>query len=899
MRDLKRLLRYAIGLLSLALMFNVAGYFYINYQSRENDRQEENEKVASNLQTLCQQVAKDMLYLLADPSPGNRAPGLSDELQRSLREFETKQSFLRSEIDRPKAQKTEALQGLDLLFTRITPFYNRLDSIGHVLLDDTAPSGVKASVPVPYIQYNESSYLEGMQDITRIYHNVDNGFVNKIFFVNTGVLTSLIFAIIVMAVFVIVPVITQGDNNYSALRKRDNQLQALSAATHLLIGNGDFKTVVAEAITILGRQIDTDRISIYEFKPPTETLPGTAGRVAYWCREGRDVYPAGVEQFPLLSMNAITEVLGSNGVFVSSTADIASPEIREWLQRTGTSSIASIPIFVREKLWGLLGLANYKDGPHWTDADFFIMRSFAGSLGAAIERVMIQEQLILAKDAAEAGSRARSEFMANISHELRTPMNGIIGFSDLLLTTSLPEVQREYVQHVSKSAYSLLSLINDILDFSKIEAGKFFFEHVSFNLEDLVGEAVDIVSIKAFEKQLELICDCGLGSPTLVWGDPLRIRQILINLLGNAIKFTETGEVSITFTRAETPIERNGKQYLPLSIAVKDTGIGIPAEKLTTIFESFTQADSTTTRKYGGTGLGLTISKNLAEMMGGMLLVESVPGQGSTFTLQLEPELAGEEPADPQPEMPLHHVLVVDDNQRNCRLLEKFFHHFGIGCTWCAGDKALANLREHRTYDLIITDHEIPGINAVDTPTILMLSSLERSQQRQQAARAGIEFFLSKPVKPKELQKLIASIFAKTTDAAGNHALRFEKFDPGAIALVVEDEPVNMMLISEVLRNMGVEVLKATNGEDALDKLADHIPTIIFMDVNMPVMDGFTATHAIRQLPRPQRNIPIVALTADATTDDKEKCLQAGMDTFISKPFRLEEIAGVLKKYLS
>ena len=755
MRDLKRLLRYAIGLLSLALLFNIAGYIYINIQYRENDRQEENEKVASNLQTLSQQVAKDMLYLLVDSSAQNRVLGLNYELWKSLRELETKQAFLRSEIDRPKAQETGALQGLDVLFARVTPFYDSLDSLSRVLLRDTARSDIRAAAAMASIRYNESRYLKGMQDITRIYHNVDDGFVSKIFIANTGLLTSLIFAIIIMAVFVIVPVIKQADKNYKALQY-------------------------------------------------------------------------------------------------------------------------------------------------------------------SLEKVRQSEaELTVARDAAEAGIRARSEFMANISHELRTPMNGIIGFSDLLLTTDMQDIQREYVQHVSKSAYSLLSLINDILDFSKIEAGKFFFEHISFNLEDLVGEAVDIVSIKAFEKNIEFICDCQPGVAAFVWGDPLRIRQILINLLGNAIKFTEKGEVTITFIRPEESISKDGKQYLPISIAVKDTGIGIPAEKLATIFESFTQADSSTTRKYGGTGLGLTISKNLAEMMGGTLSVASQSGRGSTFTLQLELEVADEQLVSQQSRLPLHHVLVVDDNPTNCRLLEKFFLHYRIDCDWCAGgESALAKIQtatlEQRPYDLIITDHHMPGMDGITLgekirdlaapefpPFILMLSSLEKSQQRQQATNAGIDLFLSKPVKLKELHLLIESIFDKTLRRAGNQIQPLEKFEPGTTALVVEDEPVNMMLISEVLRNMGVAVIKATNGEEALGQLANHLPTIIFMDVNMPVMDGYTATHHIRQLSGPQRDIPIVALTADATAGDKEKCLHAGMDTFISKPFRIEEIANVLRRYLS
>ena len=748
MRDLKKLLRYAIGLLAIALLFNVLGYIYIKYQSVENDRQEENEKIAGSLQTLCQQVSKDLLFVLMEPAHTDRPPGLNNELIRALGDFESKQAFLRDEIDRPKAQETETLRGLGAIFTRISPYYNRLDSLGHALLPDSAGVG-RTPALAAFIRNNESHYLDGMQEITRIYHNVDDGFVGKISVANLGVLSSLIFAIIILAVFVIIPVIKQGDKNYRALLEHE-------------------------------------------------------------------------------------------------------------------------------------------------------------------------EQLVLAKEAAEAGSRARSEFMANISHELRTPMNGIIGFSDLLLTTTLQDIQREYVQHVSKSAYSLLSLINDILDFSKIEAGKFFFEHAAFDIDDLISDAVDIVSIKAFEKQLELICDYRPGMPSRVWGDPLRLRQILINLLGNAIKFTDKGEVSISIRQAGEITHRDAKRYLPVTIAVKDTGIGIPAGKLNTIFESFTQADASTTRKYGGTGLGLTISKSLAEMMGGRLSAESQLGAGSIFTFELELEIADEQPVDLPPRAPLHNILVIDDNLTNCRLLQQFFLHFGIACDISTnGEDALkkihASIAAHRPYDLIITDHHMPGTDGITLakkikanlgpaadPFILMLSSLDRSQHRQQATDAGIDRFLAKPVKLRELHALITSIFDKSTGkpaaAVKNH---FEKFPPGTLALVVEDEPVNMMLISEVLRNMGVEVIRASNGQEALDRLTSTLPGIIFMDINMPVMDGYTTTRHIRRLPVPMRNAPIIALTADATADDKERCLQAGMDNFISKPFRMEEITAMLKKYLS
>jgi signal transduction histidine kinase/DNA-binding response OmpR family regulator len=936
MFHLKKLLRYAIGLLAIALLFNVLGYVYISYQSKENDRQEENEKVAGNLETLSQQVAKDVIFLLVDESPQQRPLGLSDELQTSLADFERKQAFLRNEIDRPRAQTTAALQGLSHIYGEIAPFYARLDSLAHLALRDTAamPAAEKAGFSAR-VRYNESQYLEGMQDITRIYHGIDNGFVSKVFFVNTGVLASLIFAIIIMAVFVIVPVIKQGDRNYrelklsldkvrqseAALRRRDQQLQTLGAATHQLIGSIDFKAAMREAITLLGQQMDTDRISIYRFVPEYEGGPSMAHRLVHWNKSGMDIYPAGVENFALVSVAEIVDTLRRNEIFFSTTDDVRSAGFREWLHRTQTKTLLSLPIFVMNELWGTLGLSSCRADLQWTPADYSLLRSFAASLGSAIERAGIEEQLVLAKDAAEAGNRARSEFMANISHELRTPMNGIIGFSDLLLTTPLQEMQREYVQYVSKSAYSLLSIINDILDFSKIEAGKFFFENAAFDIGELVGDVVDILSIKAFEKQLELICDIDPSLPFRVWGDPLRIRQILVNLLGNAIKFTDTGEVSVTVRSSAEAVEKEGKRYLPLQITVRDTGIGIPAEKIHRIFESFTQADSSTTRKYGGTGLGLTISKSLAELMNGRLTAESQNGEGSVFRLELQLEIADDrEESAVQLKAPLHRVLVVDDNAANCRLMQGIFNHFHIDCEIAGSAPAALELirrsaRGKEFYDLIITDHQMPGMDGIalvrelrqqlqdraqPVPFIIMLSSLDKSQHRRQAIEAGIDHFLPKPVKLRELTGLIGSIFNPHAPDTANVSDKrsFEQW-PGTQVLVVEDEPVNMMLISEVLRNMAIEVLPAGNGKEALGLLENANPSIVFMDVNMPEMDGYTATRHIRHLPGFQRRVPIIALTADATHEDKEKCLQAGMDSFISKPFRLDEITAILRKYLS
>ncbi len=542
------------------------------------------------------------------------------------------------------------------------------------------------------------------------------------------------------------------------------------------------------------------------------------------------------------------------------------------------------------------------------DHDILALFDAIGSqIGQFIDRRDAENELAAAQLRAEEATKAKSEFLANMSHEIRTPMNAVIGMTDLVLLSKLNAPQRKHLQTVKLAADSLMNVLNDILDLSKIEARRLDLESVEFNLRDTLDEAVNLLALRASEKGLELACRVAANAPDSVIGDPTRLRQILVNLAGNAIKFTERGEVVV-----RASIESVSDMQVVLRFEVVDTGIGIPKEKLDIIFEAFAQADSSTTRRYGGTGLGLAISGELVRMMGGRLWVNSEPGKGSVFSFTVPFAIGG----TVKPAVEDTHVLdglrvlAVDDNATNRQILQELLQMWGMKPDVADNaERALQSLKvaakQKEPFSLAILDGHMPETDgftlagrvkrnkSLARTKIIMLTSAVNRTDAERCHKLRVAAHLNKPVKQSELFDTIITIFANRKRRAGPR-----KAEPLASRstkrlkiLVAEDNPVNQQLMLQLLKRRGHTVRLATNGKEAVDVASHETFDLILMDIQMPVLGGLDATARIRKRESSGAvRIPIIATTAHAMPDDRSRALEAGMDGYLAKPIRAGEL---------
>lgn len=714
-----------------------------------------------------------------------------------------------------------------------------------------------------------------------------------------------------------------------SLLQRDTILQSVRFAAQQFLSSDDWRRVLPEVLEHLGMAADVSRVYVFQnHETPREGLL-TSQRYEWVA----DHATPEIDNPQLLDLSyersglsRWVPILQDGHALLGSCKDFP-PQEWDCLKQQGIQSIALVPVHVASRWWGLLGVDEFRRERAWSDAEITALRAAAHTLGAAIERADASQALILAKEAAEAASEAKSQFLANMSHEIRTPITGVMGMLHLLQRTDLDEKQNRYVSNAVTAAGTLLTVIGDVLDFSKIEAGRLELDQSTFSVPDLLDAAVRVSAERAEARNIELTYRLESNVPRELRGDPDRMRQILVNLIGNAIKFTEQGEVTVSCALEEEAVDA-----VLVRFSVRDTGCGIAPDQQKMIFEAFSQADGSMSRVHGGTGLGLAICRQLCELMDGTIEVESELGVGSTFwfTARLG-RVPAEEASVEVPAFSLKglRVLIVDDCETTLSIVSEYITAWKgfakVAADATRGLEALRSaFRKGIPFHVAILDWKMPGIDGLTMarlievdPTLrgtglVLLSSFAQPWEDEGDKKALFAASVPKPARMSELYdaivtaangQLAAPLATKPVPAATGPKPDREKLH--GTVLLVEDNDINREVASEMIIELGFTCLHAVNGREAVEAVKSGRPDLVLMDCQMPVMDGYEATRVIRDWektatesdPFVPRHVPIIALTAHAMKGDRDICIQTGMDDFLTKPLDPDELTRTLTKW--